>query len=578
MANPIGELLIAIGVDAHDAQKALDAVVTSIKETGANASTAIETLGTSAKESAQEGAQEVKALGDEAQKAGEKGKAAGKEIQMGFNPIGKLIGNIKAELKNAMGVMGAAFAIKKTFGDYLDAADSLSTLSQQTRMSMEDLYAWGKASEAAGGSAQAMYSSLKSFADKNMMSGEGLIKIAKRVQGMNDVVARSYLKSIGVAEDAMPIFMKSGKEAEELVQKYRKTAFTQQDAREARSFRMAWLDFGVAARSVGNGLVRTVLPGLTQILKFFEALTESMRENKALWAGIAAGMSVMYAPKALAGLQKVIKALKSMSAASLMATGVFGLIALAIAAVGAAIDDLITFAEGGESFLEDFMKSSGASAEEIESLRQSAIKVKDAFKEYYDALKPLIAGALVNFLKPAVELIAAGIVHLAKWIALIPEIPKWFSSVKDSINTTIDEFKGKITNLPEAIGNAFRNAKEAVTKAIGDWWEDFKKNFILKIPDALGNAFTGFKNFLGFGDDDKSGKPDPAAQQAAAARAARGSTVNTQSHLNQTVNMYGVKDGQEAVNSLGRVSQDLLNRNAMDIANANTGVVATGSD
>ena len=47
-----------------------------------------------------------------------------------------------------------------------------------------------------------------------------------------------------------PFFSTGRKAADALVAKYRKTAFTTQDAKNAQAFKTAWLDFKVAAQDV----------------------------------------------------------------------------------------------------------------------------------------------------------------------------------------------------------------------------------------------------------------------------------------------------------------------------------------
>ena len=575
MANPIAELIIALGVDSGNAMKVIDGVVGNIKQMASSASETINSIGKGAEEGANVGKKGMKELATAAQEAGEKGKQAGKSFLDNFSPFKGLLAEIKGEMKGAIGAMGAFFTIRKAFNDYLSGADELGKLSQQTRMSVTDLDAWGKATEAAGGSAQALFSSLKGFTDKTMMSGDALIRIAQRVQGMNTMAAKSYLKSIGIAEDAIPIFMKGSKEAEALVQKYRKTAFTEEDARQARSFKVAWGDFGRAATSVGNGLIRAVLPVLTKIVRIFEELTISMRENAPLWKTIAAGMALLYAPKLLSGLKTVITSMKTLSATSLLAGGVFTLIAAAIVAVGLAIDDLVTFAEGGDSALESFMKSAGASSEEIEELRQGAQAIIQAFKDLWAAIKPLAGQYFENIFKPVVHWLIQGVTKLAEWIARIPQIPKKFEEIKQSISDAVSGFIEKVGEIPQKIAEKFTNVKTAIKDAIAKWWDEFVDGFISKIPNAIGGAFKWVGSAFGFGDDDS--KEVSAQQQAIAGQRGNHRTTNVSNNQTITVNaqIEGVKDADQAVEGFERTLNN-MNRSAGFLPALQGGNVMTG--
>lgn len=575
MANPIAELIIALGVDSGNAMKVIDGVVGNIQQMASSASETINSIGKGAEEGANVGKKGMKELATAAQEAGEKGKQAGHSFIANFSPFKGLLAEIKGELKGAVGAMGAFFTIRKAFNDYLNGADELGKLSQQTRMSVSDLDAWGKATEAAGGSAQALFSSLKGFTDKTMMSGEGLIRIAQRVQGMNTIAAKSYLKSIGVAEDAIPIFMKGAKEADALVQKYRKTAFTEQDARQARTFKVAWSDFGIAASAVGNSLIRAVLPVLTKIVRIFEALTLSMKENAPLWKTIAAGMALLYAPKALTGLKSLITTMRTLGITTFLAGGIFTLIAAAIVAVGLAIDDLVTFANNGDSALESFMKSAGASSEEIEELRKGAQDIIQGFKDLWEAVKPLVGEYFSKIFKPVVTWLIRGVAQIAKWIAQIPQIPKKFEEIKQSISDAVSGFIEKVGEIPQKIAEKFTNVKTAIKDAIAKWWDEFVDGFISKIPNAIGGAFKWVGNAFGFGDDES--KEVSAQQQAIAGQRGNHRTSNVSNNQNITLNAHieGVKDADQAVEGFERTLNN-MNRSAGFLPALQGGNVMTG--
>lgn len=574
MANPIGDLVIALGIDPGDALAAVGGVVSGIEQMGSQASSAMDEVSKTAQDSAQKAAESMEDLGEEAKSAGQEGKEAALKFIQGFNPLKKVIADVKSQLMGAMGAMGAFFAVRQTFSNFLNEADALGKLSQQTRMSIEDLDAWGKANEAAGGSAQALKETLKGFSERTGLSGNALIKMAKTVEGMSERTAKAYLKTMGVAEDAMPIFLKGSKEAQALLAKYRKTAFTQEDAKQARSFKVAWSDFGIAAKSAGSELIRLVLPAFTSVVKFIEKMTISLRENTTFWATLAVAMSAIYAPKMIGGLKKTIATIQALSKATMMAGGIFTLVAAAIIAVGLAIDELVTFADGGDSALEDFMRSSGATSEEIEGLRNSAQTLVNAFRDLWTSVKPLLGSVLVNIFKPVINVVATVIVTLAKWLAMIPQIPAKLKAAFRSMSEAWDAFKEEVSQIPDQIVQKFLGVKDGIKTAVSTWWNEFVEGFLNKIPSITG-AFKKVSSWFSWGGDED--KPQPAQQQLSGAVANQRTTQNTTNNQDITINAHieGVKDSEDVVRGLNGVAKN-AGRSIGTLSSMQSGTVLAG--
>ena len=477
-------------------------------------------------------------------------------------------------MRSKLGLLAATFGLvaggAETFGNYVDKSESLARLSTQLGVSVRELDAFGKAAEAAGGSAESIFASMKAYFQQTGRPAEEVFQLASKVEGMSRGAAQRFLQAQGVALDAIPIFLQGQKALDALMAKYRKTAFTAQDSRNARAFKVAWMDFKIAAQDVGNVFVRLVLPGVTRLLDGLSGLVGIVRENSRAFALLAVGFGLVFGLKNLNAIKNAILAVRTFGVAIKMAALPVTAIAAGVAALVLAIDDLIGFAQGADSLLERMLKKMGAGSADIEELRESLKTLGEGFTWLWDKVKPLLGGALTLVFK-AVSVVIVGLVAAINGL-VIGFFTLWRTAKKIG-----KEIASVFTAIPDAIIEALKTAWQTLT----GWFDDAADLIKKKIGEPIKGLFGGIGKFLGFSgdkaDEEKKNQPTSTREREIvvvkqAAYKAAAPNVVTNASMN-VVNNIETRDNAQAISrAIGATVTGGFNRQAELIGQSTRGV------
>lgn len=306
MANVIEELLIAVGADISGAIKGIRDVEKAVGGMAAGVAGASDSAGAAIASVGAKGAAGLRGVIDASAKAGHELGQVGKTGAGAFAAMSQALDAFGGKLRTLAAPLIAAFGAQKTVSAFVSQADELGMLSKRLKISVEDIDAWSQANVAAGGSADALRQSLKAYYDATGRPAEEFFKLGEKIEGMTDRQKMAYLRAQGVAWDAIPVFLKGQKEADRLVAKYRKTAFTAEDGERARKFRVAWQDFGRAAQSVGNVLARVVLPPLTALLDLIAKTVAELSQSPVLLAAVGIGLATLFPAKLTAAAGRFV--------------------------------------------------------------------------------------------------------------------------------------------------------------------------------------------------------------------------------------------------------------------------------
>ena len=566
----IDELLISIGLDAKEFAKGVDAVRGKVENFATKAKEQFEAVGTESKDSGAVSALSFSRAGERVQKLGEASKEAAAAIADSFKGAAPAIELVRSKLGLLAATFGLVAGGAQTFSNYVDKSESLARLSTQLGVSVRELDAFGKAAEAAGGSAESIFASMKTYFQQTGRPAEEVFQLASKVEGMSRGAAQRFLQAQGVALDAIPIFLQGQKALDALMAKYRKTAFTAQDSRNARAFKVAWMDFKIAAQDVGNVFVRLVLPGVTKVLDGLSALVGIIRENSRAFALLAVGFGLVFGLKNLNAIKNAILAVRAFGVAVKMAALPVTVIAAGVAALVLAIDDLIGFAQGADSLLERMLKKMGAGAADIEELRESLKTLGEGFTWLWDKVKPLLGGALTLVFK-AVSVVIVGLV------AAINGLVIGFNTLWQTAKKVGKGIASVFTAIPDAIIEALKTAWQTLT----GWFDDAADLIKKKIGEPIKGLFGGIGKFLGFSgdkaDDEEKNQPTSTREREIvvvkqAAYKAAAPNVVTNASMN-VVNNIETRDNAQAISrAIGATVTGGFNRQAELIGQSTRGV------
>ena len=566
----IDELLISIGLDAKEFAKGVDAVRGKVENFATKAKEQFESVGTQSKDSGAVSALSFSRAGERVQKLGEASKEAAAAISDSFKGAAPAIELVRSKLGLLAATFGLVAGGAQTFSNYVDKSESLARLSTQLGVSVRELDAFGKAAEAAGGSAESIFASMKAYYQQSGRPAEEVFQLASKVEGMSRGAAQRFLQAQGVALDAIPIFLQGQKALDALMAKYRKTAFTAQDSRNARAFKVAWMDFKIAAQDVGNVFVRLVLPGVTKVLDGLSGLVGIIRENARAFALLAVGFGLVFGLKNLNAIKNAILAVRTFGMAIKMAALPVTVIAAGVAALVLAIDDLMGFAQGADSLLERMLKKMGAGSADIEELRESLRALGEGFTWLWDKVKPLLGGALTLVFK-AVSVVIVGLV------AAINGVVIGFNTLWQTAKKVGKGIASVFTAIPDAIIEALKTAWQTLT----GWFDDAADLIKKKIGEPIKGLFGGIGKFLGFSgdkaDDEEKSKPTSTREREIvvvkqAAYKAAAPNVVTNASMN-VVNNIETRDNAQAISrAIGATVTGGFNRQAELIGQSTRGV------
>lgn len=491
----IDELFVAIGVDATELKKGLISVnkqlQTVAKEAGSAAGIAA----------------------NAAEGAGEKGKAAAQKMGEEFSQLPGIFSKVKVGLAGIGAALLSCFGLAKSFDTYIEQADGLNALSRKTGISAQELDAWGKANEAAGGKAAALFSSLEGYYKKTGRPATEFFNLGKRIEGMSERQAMRFLEARGVALDAIPVFLQGQKAANELVAKYRETAFTAEDAQNAANFKTAWMDFKIAAQSVGNILARTVVPVLTSALNALSKVVGVIRENIRFFGLFAIGTAAAFGYSFLGQIKKAIVAVRAFGVALHTSLLPVTLIAAGIAAVALALEDLVVFANGGNSVLGHLLEGAGI---EVKGIQTAIQDLMQKAAELWETIKPFVGQVVTGILKTVVFLlsfiigiIAAVIVAVNKLWKAIKTGWQWLKDAANGIASAFAKVGEIIAGIGKKIGSAFSGLVDiaaGIGKILAGVWDGFLAaakgalDTVSRFFDSIGKTLSGvWSGFLAVG-------------------------------------------------------------------------------
>lgn len=566
----IDELLISIGLDAKEFAKGVDAVRGKVESFATKAKEQFESVGTQSKDTGAVSALSFSRAGERVQKLGEASKEAASAISDSFKGAAPAIELVRSKLGLLAATFGLVAGGAQTFSNYVDKSESLARLSTQLGVSVRELDAFGKAAEAAGGSAESIFASMKTYFQQTGRPAEEVFQLASKVEGMSRGAAQRFLQAQGVALDAIPIFLQGQKALDALMAKYRKTAFTAQDSRNARAFKVAWMDFKIAAQDVGNVFVRLVLPGVTRLLDGLSGLVGIVRENSRAFTLLAVGFGLVFGLKNLNAIKNAILAVRTFGVAIKMAALPVTAIVAGIAALVLAIDDLMGFAQGADSLFERMLKKMGAGAADIEELRESLKTLGEGFSWLWDKVKPLLGGALTLVFKAA-SVVIVGLV------AAINGVVIGFNTLWQTAKKVGKGIASVFTAIPDTIIEALKTAWQTLK----GWFDNAADLIKKKIGEPIKGLFGGIGKFLGFSGDkaeeEKKDQPTSTREREIvvvkqAAYKAAAPNVVTNASMN-VVNNIETRDNAQAISrAIGATVTGGFNRQAELIGQSTRGV------
>jgi hypothetical protein len=357
-------------------------------------------------------------------KLGIDGKDAKKGMQDVSNSMDSFVNGMKGKLAGLTSAFAGLYAVQQTFSNYLQQGDQLLKFSRAMGLNVEEVDAWGQAVERSGGSAEGFQNSLKSLTlqlSKMATTGNSragkilesvgidagevgrqrkafdvLMDIADKMQGMSKEEAFGFGSSLGLGVGEITLLQQGRDGVAELVGKMKELGTITPDDTWLEDFNDSIADVKKSFMSLMGIVFRLFGPAMLQITTWVKQANIWLRQH-----AIAVKSFVVM----LAGL---ITALLIPSMLQFFATIMANPITWVIMAIGLlalAIEDLIVWAEGGDSALAELWEAIFGSPQDAQATFEA---VKQGFMDF------------VNFMQTDGKAIAEPFIELAKWLASLP--------------------------------------------------------------------------------------------------------------------------------------------------------------
>ena len=159
----LSELVIGLSLDTEEFLQGIEVALQKVQKIGETIRGALGVSSGAVDSESGKAVAAAKETSEAVKEVGEKSKEAASSAEKSFGKLPPLLTTIRSKIMSIAGSLTGAIAAAKLFDNYVGQGKGLNDLSRKIGMSVETIDAWSKANEAAGGTAEALQSSLEAF-------------------------------------------------------------------------------------------------------------------------------------------------------------------------------------------------------------------------------------------------------------------------------------------------------------------------------------------------------------------------------------------------------------------------------
>ena len=425
-------------------------------------------------------------------------------VKKGAKEAESAISGMTSSIVAKLGVLSAgaaaALSIFSRFGEYVSQADAMGKLANALDVDIEKMHAWGEAAARAGGSVEGFQSSLEQMQGqlsrialtgtsrmKKIFEGAGIdagemgrqrdsfavmMDLAEKAETMSKAEFFGLGRSLGLDRGTIMLLQQGRAALKDAIQAQKEFGvYTKEDAKLTADWNDRVADFGQVMKSFSAIIFRMILPAMTKFVEIVNKAVAFLRRHEKFVQAFFIGLATVITAVLLPALAKMAAAwLANPMTLTIMA------IVAAVAALALVFEDLVVWAEGGESafagFWESILGSPEEAKEKFEEFKQVIVDVCKAIEENW-----LYAFGVVGFVIKETGGSLEG---------FVTKVIDGWEKLKASTLAVVDLIKSAFSPLFGWLGEKF----DAVTAKLNEWRQAFN-NSVERGQQLTGNAQTG---------------------------------------------------------------------------------------
>lgn len=307
-----------------------------------------------------------------------------KDTESTGKSFGGMADGLKSKLLGLASAFTALYGVQQTFSNYLAQADSMGKFADSIGQNIEDIHAWSEAVIRSGGSAEGFQGSIKSLTtqlSKMATTGQSragkilqsvgidagsignarksldvMMDIADKMQTMSKEEAMGFGASLGLDSGTIMLLQQGRDAVGDLIEKQKALGvFTKEDAKVTAEFNDAIADSKQAFMSFGAIVFRGVTPAFKGMVDGFTEFVSFLRKHEVAVKAFFTGLATIITSKLIPAFLQLFKTL---------AKNPYTWVVIGLAAIALAIEDLYTWATGGDAAFGEFWEAIFGSKDE----------------------------------------------------------------------------------------------------------------------------------------------------------------------------------------------------------------------
>lgn len=453
----------------------------------------------------------------------------------------KLTTGFKGIMGKVFAPLLAGFSFASIFDSIYAELKQVSTLSKNTKASVEDITAWSRAIESSGGDVDGFSNTLMSLNQeltKMSVTGSSRIKpffeklgvdatelakkpvldslqaIGKAIDGMDKRESANMLRAMGFDGGTIKLLQSGERGIRELIARERELGvYTEKDAKALAAMNKSFREITSSIKSLFAPAVMLILNVSSRVVQYLTTGIQYLRKNIDVLRGALVLLSAVFYKQLLQAI---------LNFGTMLMASPFGMFMVGLTAVLLLLEDLWTYATDGESAFEGLWEKLGTPEEVLEGFKAVGNAIETVAKflgETENVMVTVFAffTAAVGMVLSAVMPVITAIVAAVGWIplaivavgialaALLQYIYNHRDKVIKAFNAIATRIKAVGSSIYDSIAGAIDGALAWIKDGINgifSYLQEIGKSVDASFTEAF-NYVTGL--FDGLVDDFNSG-------------------------------------------------------------------------